>query len=82
MHENHGRCGDGRQGPQKQVAASLQADWDLGHVPMMLCLVPFLREIRHADREQVTLIIRAKALIASARREAARYMAAVLSAEP
>lgn len=36
MHENHGRCGDGRQGPQKQVAAR-QADWDLGHVPMLLC---------------------------------------------
>lgn len=32
MHENYGRCGDGRQGPQKQVAAR-QADWDLGHVP-------------------------------------------------
>ena len=40
MHENYGRCGDGRQGPQKQVAAR-QADWDLGHVPMMLCPVPF-----------------------------------------
>lgn len=51
-------------------AGSRQADGDLGHVPMLLCPVSLVREIiRHADREQTMLIIRAKALVASVPRE-------------
>ena len=66
MHETHGRCGDGRQGLEKQVAAR-QADGDLGHVPMMLCpVLSFARSGMPTER-MTMLIIRASRASVSVR---------------
>ncbi|KAM0702591.1 hypothetical protein Q7P35_010022 [Cladosporium inversicolor] len=69
-------------GLEKQVAAR-QADGDLGHVPMMLCPVLLFARSGMPTEKTTMLIIRAKALIASAlREEESKNMSdAVLSAE-